>query len=111
MNMLSDYNHYINLKLTHATDEVKLIPRTDMEDLILMHNLCDTCVSKNRTNWTPDVDIPLGMTMTTKALDITSGFRFYDTVVQGHYWMLNACLSSTMRACATNLIVYAIQVA
>ena len=47
--------------------------------------------------------------MTKKVLDFAYMMHFYDADVEGHFWMLNACLNSTKNACATNLIVYAIQ--
>lgn len=80
-----------------------------MEDMILLHDECSGCWSMHGTRWTPDVNIPLGLEMTKKALDFAYMMHYYDADVEGHFWMLNACLNSTKSSCATNLIVYAIQ--
>ena len=49
------------------------------------------------------------MTMVDKALDFMYKFHVMNANVTGHYWLLNACLASDRQACATSLIVYAIQ--
>ena len=109
MDMLWDYNHVINLRLSNATDLIQLIPTTDMEDMMLTHNECRGCWSMHGSKWTPDVNIPLGINMTKKAIDFMYMMHFYAAEVEGHWWMLNACFNTTTDACATNLIVYAIQ--
>ena len=43
MDMLWDLNHVIDLKLTNESLDIQLIPSTDMEDLILLHNECRGC--------------------------------------------------------------------
>ena len=53
--------------------------------------------------------MPLGVVMTKKAIDFMYMMHIYDAEVEGHYWFLNACFNSTESACATNIIVYAIQ--
>ena len=108
MDLLWDWNHVINLKLSNATDSIQLIPSTDMEDMILLHNECGGCWSMTGTKWTPDMQLPIGREMTKKAVDFMYMMHIYDAKVEGHFWMLNACFNTTQNACATNLIVYAI---
>ena len=43
MDLLWDLNHVIDLKLTNESVDIQLIPSTDMEDLILLHNECRGC--------------------------------------------------------------------
>ena len=83
-----------------------------MEDMILMHDECRGCWSLHGSKWTPDLNVPLGYTMTKKTIDFMYMMNIYSAKLEGHFWMLNACFDSDHRAaCATNLIVYAIQTA
>ena len=110
MEMLWDWNHVINLKFTNANDTIQVIPTTSMEDLVLLHKECRGCWSMHATRWDPDVNIPLGLNMTEKEVDFLYYMHLYEATIKGHYWMLNACLhNSSKAACATNLIVYAVQ--
>ena len=112
MDMLWDWNHVITLKLTDSTDDMHLIPTTNMEDMILMHNECRGCWSMHGSKWTPDVQIPLGYVQVKKTIDFMYMMHIYSANIEGHFWMLNACFDSEHRAaCANNLIIYAIQLA
>jgi len=109
LDMLWDWNHVIKMKLTNSTDDIQLIPSTSMQDMILLHNDCRGCWSMHGSKWTPDINIPLGLTMKKKAIDFFYMMNIYDAKVEGHYWMTNACFNTNTTNCATNLIVYAIQ--
>ena len=109
MDLLYDYGHTVSMKLGNATDTVELIPSTQLEDLILLHPKCSGCWSQHGTRWTPEVHTPIGATQTQIDIDFMFYMHFYQAKLTGHYWMTNVCLDSDWRACAINMIVYAVE--
>lgn len=47
--------------------------------------------------------------MTSKSLMFAYYTHTFAATVQGYYWRLNACLNSEIPACATHLLIYAIE--
>ena len=109
MDMMWDYNHVVNISLTNADDHLQLIPTTAQQDLLLLHKDCRGCWSRHGATWDPDILSPLGQTMTKKVIDFAYMMHLYEATVEGHYWFVNMCLQAEKEACATNMIIYAVQ--
>jgi len=92
MDMMWDFNHVVNISLTHETDDLQLIPTTAQEDLLLLHNECRGCWSRHGAKWSPDVPLPQSTDMIDKTINFAYMLHIYEATVSGHYWAVNACL-------------------
>ena len=111
MSMLNDMNHVIAIRLHHATKETRLIPTTSLSDMVLMHHECQTCHSLHGSKWIPDGKLfgSKNDSLNNKHLEYFYKRHRLDVEVKGLYFIIDACLRSSIEACAQDLVVFAIK--
>ena len=110
MDLLFDWNHVINIKLTDEEEPLQLIPTANMKDMILMHANCNKCWSMHGATWTPSQEAPSNAAKQSMDLSYFYMMHLYDANVQGRNYKMNACFDvEDSAACGTDLDIFAIE--